>query len=264
MNNPLVFVAEFAGTVAVVMILALSPAFKRRPLIFQFPRREGLVSLSLFALVALAWWGISNSLGQQLGLPTHTVNPLLLGPFGPARTGPLVFEVSDLIYQAALAALLAAPFIIALLIRRQPLLSVGLAQRLLRPSLSLGFALGLMSIFLQGKLSKIVAGVSTSMGYALVAALLIGLAEEFVFRGFIQLRLSGWLGDIQGWLASTGLFVVWRLLIAVLAGASFASLGLTLVYLLAFSLLQGWMMRKCNHIAAPAIFHAIHIWISLL
>jgi membrane protease YdiL (CAAX protease family) len=175
-----------------------------------------------------------------------------------------VFEASDLIYQAVLAALLAAPFIIALLIRRQPLLSVGLAQRLLRPSLSLGFALALMSIFLQGKLSKILFGLTTSLGYALVAALLIGLAEEFVFRGFIQLRLSGWLGDIQGWLASTGLFVLWRLLIAVLAGASFASLGLTLLYLLAFSLLQGWMMRKCNHIAAPVIFHAVHLWISML
>ena len=88
MNNPLAIVAEFAGTVAVVMILTISPAFKRRPLIFQYRLREGIVSLSLFALVAIGWWAAANNLPQVSSSLTHTANPLLVGPFGPARSDP--------------------------------------------------------------------------------------------------------------------------------------------------------------------------------
>ena len=258
MNNLIAFVAEFAGIVAVTMIMGLSPAFKRRPLIFQYKQREVVVSLSLLALVMLGWWAVN-------GRMAHPTNPLLVGPFAAAPgSGPPVFGLPDLSLQAVMAVVLAAPFVIALLVRRQPLLSVGLAQRLLRPSLYLGAALALMSIFLRGKLTVILYGLPATAGTALLAAVLVGLAEEFVFRGFIQLRLSGWWGDAWGWLASAGLFIAWRLLVGLLAGAGLASLGLTLVYLAGFSLLQGWVMRKCGHIAAPAIFHAIHLWTLVL
>lgn len=258
MNNLVAFIAEFAGVVAVTMILGLSPAFRRRPLIFQFQRREVVVSLSLLALVMLGWWTVAGRLA-------FLANPLLVGPFVAApRTGLLAFGLAELRLQAILAAFLAAPFVAALVVRRQPLLSVGLARRLLRPSLYLGVALALMSIFLRGKIYSILNGLTTPAAYALLAAVLVGLAEEFVFRGFIQLRLSGAWGDVWGWLASAGLFVAWRVLVGLLAGAGLASLGLTLIYLAAFSLAQGYIMRRCNHIAALALFHAIHLWTLVL
>lgn len=257
MNNLLVYAAEFAGIVAVTMILGLSPAFKRRPLIFQYQRREVIVSLSLLLLVLLGWLLVASRI-------TQVQNPLLVGPFAAPSPRPLVFGLDGLTVQAVLAAVLALPFIAALLVRRQPLLSVGLARRLMRPALSLGFALALMSIFLKGKLSVILYGLPPQAGIALLAAVLVGFAEEFVFRGFIQLRLVGWLGEIGGWLVSAGLFVLWRLAVYAIAGGSLASLGLTLVYLLAFSLIQGYVMRKSGHIAAPAIYHAIHLWTLVL
>jgi membrane protease YdiL (CAAX protease family) len=251
-NTILLQIAEWAGVIAVTMILALSPAFKRRPLIFQYRQREGLVSLGLFILTWAGMWAAAVYLPQA---------PV-------SGTGKdLAFSVDDLARQAGIALLFLAPFGLALLIRRQPLLSVGLGQRTLRASLYLGIALALMTVFLQGKINSIIyGGITTASTNYLLAVLVTAFVEEAIFRGFIQLRLVGWLGETWGWLATTGLFVLWRLPLKLLqvGGVSLPDLALYLGLIFGSGLVLGWVMRKSGNILAPWLYHAFSAWLAVL
>jgi membrane protease YdiL (CAAX protease family) len=245
--------AEWAGVVAVTLILTLIPAFKRRPLIFKYPTREGWVALGLVALVGAAMWAIYAS------TPLLTKSP---------KTGKdLAFTLEDLSRQAGVYALLLAPLTALLFIRRQPLLSTGLGKQTLRPSLYLGFALALITIFLRGKTYTILnGGVTPAHIYFLLAVLVTTFVEEFIFRGFVQPRLSAWIGDTWGWLATAVLFTLWRLpqMLLVSGGVAPAGLALNLAVTLGMGLVLGWVMRKSGNILAPWLYHAIASWVAVL
>ena len=50
-NDLILFASELIGVIAVTLLLTLSPRFRQqRVLTFRYPRREGIVALSLFAV----------------------------------------------------------------------------------------------------------------------------------------------------------------------------------------------------------------------
>lgn len=262
-NDMLALVAEWIGVVATVMIISLSPAFKRRPLIFTYPRREGIVALSLFGLVFAGAWLVLSVYPLNLSTPLTGANA--------------VFSSDDLLGRAVFYLVALVPFGLALLIRRQPLLSAGLGQRTLKAALQLSFALMLLAVFLRGKVFNIIHGVSSAEINFLFAALITAFVEEAIFRGYIQLRLVAWWGEIWGWVAASLLFAAWRLPgkilaagatlpagTALLTGTALLAVALDLGLNFVFGLILGWIMRKCGNIIAPALYHAIHDWISIL
>lgn len=244
---------EYIGIIAVTMILGLSPRFKRRPLIFQYPRREGLVSLGLLLLAGAAQWALLPRAAEALGLPA-------------ASAAAFTFTLANLGTRVLVWGLLLLPFGASLLIRRQPLLSVGLGRQTWNASLQLGLALALMAVFLRGKVYPIIYGaVHEPQLIFLLAALVMAFVEEAIFRGFVMLRLNSWLGQTWGWLLSSALYVVWCLPERIyLQRLAWTDLGVDLALLLVFGLLQGWIMRKSGNIVAPALFNAFHRWISVL
>ncbi|HEX9011882.1 MAG TPA: CPBP family intramembrane glutamic endopeptidase, partial [Anaerolineaceae bacterium] len=157
-----------------------------------------------------------------------------------------------------------APFLLALAVRRQPLLSAGLSRRALRPGLELGVALGLITIFLTNRTYTLMNGLTTAQGLYFAAALVGAFAEEFIFRGYIQLRLMDWLGETWGWLGAAVLFALWRVPQALAAGTTGTALAASLAALLLFGLLLGWIMRRSGSILATALYHAVHNWILIL
>lgn len=243
---------EYIGIIAVTMIMGLSPRFKRRPLVFQFPRREGLVSLGLLVLAGAAQWALLPRAAEALGLPA-------------ASTGDFTFTIMNLGTRVLIWGLLLLPFGASLLIRRQPLLSVGLGRQTWNASLQLGVALALMAVFLRGKVYPIINGaVQAPQLIFLLAALVMAFVEESIFRGFVMLRLSAWLGQTWGWLLSAVLYVIWCLPERIyLQHLAWPDLGIDLALLLAFGLLQGWIMRKSGQIVAPTLFNAFHRWIGV-
>ncbi len=236
----LLSLAEYIGVISVVMIALISPSFaKRRPLIFQFPRREGLIALSLFVLIfflnlILITQGFIAPVGR------------LGGNFGTLWPRLLVAFLSLLAVGATLA------------LRRQPLLSTGWSRRLLGPSFRLGLALVFLTVFLRGQFMTIFRGIPTTQWYALIAWLLIALIEETIFRGYIQLRLTSWLGGTVGWLGTAFLFVVWQLPFLLVDPVALPA-NLALAALRA--LLLGWIMRRTGHVLAPAMWRAVSEWL---
>ncbi len=243
----LALASEMIGAIAVTMLLTLSPKVRQHPpLGFRYPRREGILSLALFlGLFLLAFLVYGGQLRVVQILPQGAD------------------DLTGLYQRAAVALVGAIIFLAALAYRRQPLRSAGWNRSLLSASLQIGLAIVILTIFLQGKFTALLKGVSSGQGLALLLLLLLGLAEETIFRGYIHLRLSSWLGATPGCLATAGLYALWqlpRLLGALPPGQLLLELGLALLQ----GLLLGWMMQKGKHVLAPALYRAVSGWIVFI
>lgn len=239
------YLAEWLGVVALVWLFSLSPRLRQPRLGFKYARRDGLVALSLFLLIALFSFALySGQVGgrliDSLRVP-ELVQPLLR---------PLVLSLVCLL-----------PFVLALALRGQPARSIGWGAASLRPGLYAGVLLALLTIFLRNRVMDVLGGPSSEQMTYLFYALGTALAEETVFRGYIQPRLSWWLGENRGWIAASLMFAVWRFP-ALLGKGETVSLLIGLGLLIVQGLLAGWIMRRANHAIAPALYRAASIWMD--
>ena len=233
--------AETLGVIAVMMIAGTGGGMVFRPVEFKYPKREARVSLIVYIL-ALGLAVLIYCTGFDLNLPIAAETGL---------TQRLLLAILTLGVAAA-----------ALFIRRQPLLSAGWGGRQnLRLGLRTGLMLVFLTIFLRGKLTAIVNGISGGEGIELLLLIGICLAEETVFRGYLQLRVNSWLGTPRGWMLVSALFVLWQLPRLLLAPVT---LWIDLPVLVIQSFLLGWMMQKTGHVIAPALYRIISEWITFL
>jgi membrane protease YdiL (CAAX protease family) len=241
------FLSEWLGAVAVVMIAGASPLFKKvRRIEFRFPRREATYSLSLFAIIfVIAFQFFSNPI------------------FAFLKNLGAIFPGGELAQRAILAVACVIPFILAMILRGQPLKSIGWSRENLKTGLITGFLVLVLTIFLRGKFLSLLGGVSSEEGSLLLVWLVYCLAEETIFRGFIQLRLNSFLGTTWGWLATAGLYMLWQLP-GRLWELPFAEIWPGLIISAVQALLLGWMMRKSGHVIAPALYRAVAGWLLLM
>lgn len=235
--------SEWLGAIAVTMLLGLSPRFKQaRPLVFLYPRRETGVSITLFVVILALAFALYGGLQN------------------PAITG-FVEAMGEPATRLAQAGLALIPFVLALAWRRQPLRSAGWNRALLGAALRLGIALIFLTLFLRGAIFRLLDGISPQEGSALLIWLGICLAEESIFRGYLQLRLSSMLGSRNGWLATAALFTLWhapRLL------AAPQTLLLNLAFTAIQGLLLGWIAQKSRHVLGGALYRTASEWITFM
>lgn len=235
-NDLILLAAEYIGVIAVVMLLSLSPGVRaKREVKFIYPRREALYALGGFAVIlaiAVIFYAKPGGTGVQASL--------------------------------VLAALSALPFAAFLLIRRQPIRSAGWNPANLRMGLLIGLALAILTIFLRNRFNTIVSGLPADQFILLLYWLGICLLEESIFRGYMQPRLSAWLGDLSGWVLTAALFTLWRLPLGLSGGqplvAALPDLGLTF----AQGMLLGYVQRKSGSVLAPGLYRAVSTWVRLL
>lgn len=235
MDQILLYLSEWIGAVAVAMIAGLSPKFRRTRLVFKYPRREGIVALGVAGVAVLA----------AFILTTMPVIPL--GTIDPVVSRRLLFAIGGLV-----------PLVVALYRRKQPVRSAGWPRDKLSGALQLGLALAFLVVFLRGKFLAVLVGLTTAQLSLLGFLLLITLAEETVFRGFIQPRLAAWWGPNPGWWAAAALFLVFQL------PRLFAmpeQLLLNAAIVLVQSLVAGFIMQRSGHVAAPAIYRGVSDWL---
>ena len=227
--------AEWIGAVAVAMIAGISPKFTRTKLVFKYPRREGVVALGVFGF----------------GLLTAA----MLAAFPAASIGGLPGELTRYL-EIALISLV--PVGVALWRRKQPVRSAGWGREKLSAALQLGLALAFFSIFLRGKFSAVVNGLSTNELEMLLFCLVVSACEETIFRGYIQPRLASWWGETPGWLAAAACFVIWQAPRLLLTPELIVPNGLLLV---GQSVVAGYIMQRSGHALAPALYRSISTWL---
>jgi len=241
------YASEWLGVIAVTMIAGVSPLLKKvRQIEYRFPQREATFALSLFALIYLVAF-------------QYFSNPALAF----AKKAAAVFAGGELAEHMLLAVICLVPFLIALLLRGQPFKSLGWNQENLKASATLGLLLVLSTLFLRGKFSALLGGITAEQGSLLLVWLLLAVAEETIFRGYIQSRLAALFGTTWGWLATAGLFVLWQLP-GRLWVSPLADFWTVLVIAAIQGLLLGWIMRKGGHVLAPILFRAAAGWFLLI
>lgn len=241
------YLSEWLGAIAVVMIAAASPLLRRiRRIDFRFPRRETTFALTLFAVLFFFAFQVFN-------------NKI----FGFLRTAASAFAGDEIALRMLIALVSLLPVILLLIARGQPLKSIGWSKENTRASLTLGLLLVVLTVFLRGKFTAILRGLTPEQGNLLLVLLILCLAEETIFRGYIQLRLMSYLGTTWGWLLTTLLYLLWQLP-GRLWISQFPLLWPEILITLVQGLLLGWIMRKTYHVAAPALFRAIYTWLMFI
>jgi membrane protease YdiL (CAAX protease family) len=244
----IVFVTEWLGAIAVAWLLGLSRRFQKPQVGFVYARRDGIVALSLSGVII-----IFSYLYYTVISPPQFSQPLRITP-APAH---------NLLQALIMAGICLLPFIVALVLRDQPLRSIGWNPALLTPGLQMGVAMALLTIFLRNRVMDVLGGLAAPVLSSLPIALGIALAEETIFRGYVQMRLVWWLGTWPGLVISAAIFTLWHLpvwlnalpteTILYLCGLTFAQ-GLVL----------GWVMQKSGTVVAPALYRAVSIWVNLI
>ena len=229
-----------------VMIASTSPRLeKARRVDFLYPRREATFAFSLFALIYVFAFQFFS-------------NPLFAFLKGIAAN----FWGGDTAERTLLALICLLPFIVALIARGQPLLSIGWNHANLRGALTLGLMLAILTVFLRGKFMTLLGGITQMQASALGIYLLLALAEETIFRGYIQPRLQSQIGQTWGWLATAGLYTLWQLPGRIWL-VPFTSIWLVLLMALIQGLLLGWIMQKSGHVIAPMLYRAVSAWMMV-
>lgn len=235
----ILYISEWLGVIAITWALKLIPSFQFRPVGFVYPRREGITSLSLYsgmllvAVVMVTTPSRSNLVAPE-GVPDDIWIHLLVGVMGLLAFG------------------------LSLLLRRQPLLSVGWNRKRIVDAVRLAFVLALLAVFLRGKAFAIANGFTGNESMMLLVWLGIALTEETIFRGFIQLRLNYWMGSRYGWLATALLYVLWTVPFYI---HSPQLLAYKLLFTAFQALVLGWLMQKCGHVLPVFIYRAISEWL---
>lgn len=242
-NEIILNVSEWAGVIAVTLLLTMNRHFAARPVAFKYQRREVILS-TILAIVLIAAAVYANLV---LRLPTL-----------PSDPGPLPG-------QFIWAVLILLPVALLLVIRRQPWLSVGLSRPSTRLGLILGVALVLITIFLRGKIYSLLDGITAGEFDALILSLVLALVGEIIFRGFLQLRFTGWLGPTGGWLlTSLAHFLFCLPFIWLVNGGDITTVWLPASVQLVQSILLGWIMRRSGNVLASGLYQAAHFWVSAL
>lgn len=239
--------SEVIGVIGVLMLLGVSTRYRFVPIRFKYNNRERNTALIIFSLVFAA----------ALLVFQGPLAAVLQGSFSSFS----LTSGTVLLPRLAAGMLALIPTVAALIIRRQPPRSAGWDAKRLNGGLRAALVLVFLIIILRGLMVPLATGQLSSQFTALGFWMLIALAEETVFRGFLQLRLASWLNDKQGLVLTALMYTIYQIPRIALNPDG---LLMGTVFTLVQGLLLGWIMLKTGHAAAPALYRAVSEWVRML
>jgi len=219
---------------------------------FEAPWKEAALAIGyvvgVFLILAVVFFFLEQSVGAPIG--TYEQYDLLAALSGWGLN----------------AAISIIPVLVIAKIRKQNFETVGLTRKNMRVSLEIGFILSLLITFLSVTPERLQEKFfSYNTLYAFIYFLAVGFGEELLFRGFLQLRCSTWLGEIKGWiLASTIMAFVHIPQRIFVMGFNPLQALVSSIILIPFSLLMGFILLKTRSILGPMVIHTITNWINVL
>ena len=150
--------------------------------------------------------------------------------------------------------------------RKQSFETVGVTRKNMRLSLGMGLIISLLFLSFSTTPERLMDRLSAyNTLYAFIYYLSVGLGEELMFRGFLQLRCSIWLGEIKGLILASTIMALAHIPQRIFAvGLDPLQALASAASLIPFSLLMGFFMVRTRNILGPAILHTIAAWTSVL
>ncbi len=254
-SEALQFLFSTALTAALfVPIWLLTRLYKPKILKVEFaaPWKEGALAIGyvvgLFVMIGVAFFLLEQSAGVPIGTS---------GRFDLRRA---------LSQWGVYAAISFVPIFVILKMRKQGFETVGVTRKNIGLSLLLGVVLSLLYIFFSTTPEYLPDRLLTyNTLYAFIYYSAVGLGEELMFRGFLQLRCTTWLGEINGLIVASVIMALIHIPQRIFAvGLDPLQALVSAVSLTPFSLLMGFLMLRTKNISGPAIMHTIANWTYVL
>jgi len=202
----------------------------------------------LFLIIAVVFFFMEQSAGGPVGTPRQ-------------------FDVRRALLQWGVYAIISfIPISVIVKIRKQNFETIGVTRKNVKLSLGIGLILSLLLVSLSITPEQFLRRLFTlNTLYAFIYFLAVGLGEELMFRGFLQLRCSIWLGEIKGLILASTIMALVHLpqRIFVVGLDPLQALG-SAISLIPFSILMGFLMLRTRNISGPAVLHTIANWVSVL
>jgi membrane protease YdiL (CAAX protease family) len=143
--------------------------------------------------------------------------------------------------------------------------TIGLRRKNLVISLGLGLVLSLPFMILNSPLSMLSNRfLNWNALWSLILCLAVGFGEELTFRGFLQIRLSAWMGDIKGFILASGVMALGHIPTLLAVGQSLPQAFLNAMLLMPISLTLGFLMLRTGNVIGPAVLHTVADWVGFL
>lgn len=235
-----------------VLIWLVTKFYKAQSLEIRFatPRKEAMLAIGyvvgLFLIIGIVFFFLEQYAGAPIGTSRQFDLRRALSQWGVYATISIV------------------PISIIIKIRKQSFEAVGVTMK--NTILSLGIGLALSLLVISFNISEQFLGrlFAYSTLYAFINYLAVGLGEELMFRGFLQLRCSIWLGEIRGWILASAIMALIHLPQRIFAvGLDPLQALISAMSLMPFSLLMGFFMIRTQNILGPAVLHTIVNWINV-
>jgi membrane protease YdiL (CAAX protease family) len=225
---------------------------KRLEAKFGVPRKEALLAIGYsfvaFLVLAVVFFFWAQSTGGTLNLSEEYT---------------IIRVLCEWIIYGALSFV---PIIVILRIRRQKAETVGVARSNLRLSIVVGLVFSALWLSVNTTPERFLSRVFTyNTFYALMYYLPVGFGEELLFRGFLQLRCSAWLGEIKGLAVASVIMAFAHLPQRIfVTGANSLQAVISAMFLIPVSLLMGFLMLRTQNVLGPTVLHTIMDLTNLL
>ncbi len=252
------FLVQCAALLALGVLLALLVHFLRfrhGPVAIPKPRVS-----ALWALLAIgAGWLLVVALFYAFmgDAPIDSDKPPEVAPAGSG----------DFVGQLLLALVVVAPILFIMHRRGESPASAGVSAYNLGRSLVVSVVLASVFVlwcFLVSRRCDATTLSRATSVWALLQFTVVGFAEEFAYRGYLQTRLIRWLGHYQGWVLASVLMAMahvgHRVLVLRMTGGEALVSSASLVPI---SLFLGYVMLRTRSIVAPGLLHTAINWLEL-
>jgi len=177
----------------------------------------------------------------------------------------MIYVLRDVIWTASIL----VPVVSALKRNRQSLGSIGISRKSLGKNLAFGFIASLLFVailsLLAPSLDGSYAGFSLPMSLSLISLIIVGVAEELIFRGYIQTRLVAYRGAVVGVAISTLLFALFNFPLGYFCySGDILAAFLYAIWRFSTGIVLGYMYHRSQNILPSSIFHTLLVWGALL
>jgi len=219
---------------------------------FATPWKDAVLAIGyivgVFLIFAVVFSYMVQSAGGPLGTPTQ-------------------FDLRRALSQWTVYAIISIiPIFVIIKTKKQSFETVGVTKKNAGLSVGIGLLLSLLIVVLSTTPERFLDRFfSSNTLNAFIYFLAVGFGEELMFRGFLQLRCSIWLGEIRGLVLASAIMALIHIPQRIFAvGLDPLQALVSTVLLMPISLLFGFFMLRARNILGPTVLHTIVDWVSVL
>jgi membrane protease YdiL (CAAX protease family) len=197
--------------------------------------------------------------GATLALTTFFI-AIFSGGFNASRQRE--YSLADVIGQAVVWALVLLPLYFGAKNDRVGWHDLQYRRSHLFSAFAMGTLVGGIFLVSAGAAKNLAVVLTKSGLFAAMQYLIVGFAEETLFRGYVQVRWVAALGWWPGFLLASAVMSLFHLPILLLAEhLTLLNALVEVIKIMPLSLLLGYSLQKNGNIVAPAF---IHLWLNLI